>query len=68
MIVPDRQQGQQHLHQQEQTQAVSQELLTESEKIVVATGQNYLLTFNKAVEKLLIIPSFCIYPSKSERK
>src|SRR5437660_1110696 len=32
---------QQHLHQQEQTQAVSQELLTESEKIVVATGKNY---------------------------
>src|SRR2546421_1204637 len=32
---------QQHLHQQEQTQAVSPELLTESEKIVVATGKNY---------------------------
>ena len=32
---------QQHLHQQEQIQAVSPELLTESEKIVVATGQNY---------------------------
>lgn len=33
--------SQQHLHQQEQAQTVSQELLTESEKIVVATGKNY---------------------------
>lgn len=32
---------QQHLHQQEQAQTVSKELLTESEKIVVATGKNY---------------------------
>ena len=32
---------QQHLHQQVQTQPVSQELLTESAKIVVATGKNY---------------------------
>jgi DNA replication protein DnaC len=32
---------QQHLHQQEQAQTVSKEGLTESEKIVVATGKNY---------------------------
>ena len=32
---------QQHLHQQEQAQTVSKEVLTESEKIVVATGKNY---------------------------
>jgi DNA replication protein DnaC len=33
--------NQQHLHQQEGDQTVSKELLTESEKIVVATGKNY---------------------------
>ena len=32
---------QQHLHPQEQVQAISPELLTESAKIVVATGKNY---------------------------
>jgi lipoate-protein ligase B len=32
---------QQHLHQQEQAQTESEEVLTESEKIVVATGKNY---------------------------
>ncbi len=33
--------NQQHLHQQEPAQTVSKEVLTESEKIVVATGKNY---------------------------
>ena len=33
--------NQQHLHQQEQAQTDSKEVLTESEKIVVATGKNY---------------------------
>jgi DNA replication protein DnaC len=33
--------NQQHLHQQEETQTFSNESLTESEKIVVATGKNY---------------------------
>jgi DNA replication protein DnaC len=33
--------NQQHLHQQVQAQTVSKEVLTESEKIVVATGKNY---------------------------
>ena len=33
--------NQQHLHQQEPAQTVSQEVLTESAKIVVATGKNY---------------------------
>src|SRR5256885_16931208 len=32
---------QQHLHQQEPAQTVSKEVLTESAKIVVATGKNY---------------------------
>jgi len=33
--------NQQHLHQQEQAHTVSKEVLTESAKIVVATGKNY---------------------------
>jgi DNA replication protein DnaC len=33
--------NQQHLHPQEQAQTISKEVLTESEKIVVATGKNY---------------------------
>jgi DNA replication protein DnaC len=33
--------NQQHLHQQEEVQTFSKESLTESEKIIVATGKNY---------------------------